>query len=81
MFPDLVHRPRPEPNPAEKGDHGAWLNEYKEWGALTCPGSCEKGYFCRQHGSWISGREVADGVAAPASSQAQDTCPAYHYGG
>jgi hypothetical protein len=62
-----------------KDDHDAWLQEYDEWGALKCP--CGRGYFCREHGSWISGEEVGSGIAAASDKQKQGSCPAYHYGG
>jgi len=78
MFPGLQLRPRPEPNPAVKDDHDTWSQEYNRWGALKCP--CGRGYFCREHGSWISGEDVGSGIAAASDEQKQGSCPAYHYG-
>jgi len=79
MFPGLQARPRPEPNLSVKDNHDAWLQEYHHWGALKCP--CGRGYFCRAHGSWISGEEVGSGAAVASDEQQQGSCPAYHYGG
>jgi hypothetical protein len=79
MSPGLQVRPRPEPMLATKDDHDAWLQEYEQWGKLKCP--CGRGYFCRMHGSWISGDEVGSGIAAPWNEQKQGSCPNYHYGG
>ncbi|KAH8688944.1 hypothetical protein GQ44DRAFT_765612 [Phaeosphaeriaceae sp. PMI808] len=78
VFPGLQVRPRPEPNPAVKDDHDTWLQEYNQWGALKCP--CGRGYFCREHGSWISGEEVGSGIAATSDEQKPGSCPAYHCG-
>jgi hypothetical protein len=79
MVPGLQVRPRPEPEPAMKDDHDAWLQEYEQWGKLKCP--CGRGYFCRVHGSWISGDEVSSGIAGAWNEQKQGSCPSYHYGG
>jgi len=78
-FPGLRVLPRPELDPASKHDHDAWLQEYEQWGGFKCP--CGRGYFCHQHGSWISGGEVGSGAAAASDNQTQDSCQAYHYGG
>ncbi|KAI6085113.1 hypothetical protein F4821DRAFT_279657 [Hypoxylon rubiginosum] len=78
MFPNLDVFPRPEPEPANKDDHDIWLQEYEKWGSLKCP--CGRGYFCRCHGSWVSGLEVGSGKAPTWDQQKRDLCPDYHYG-
>ncbi|KAJ8122471.1 hypothetical protein ONZ43_g1345 [Nemania bipapillata] len=79
LFPDLQVLPRPEPDPAMKDDHDAWLQEYDQWRALRC--ACGRGYFCREHGSWVSKDDIRSGVAATADEQKKGSCPSYHYGG
>lgn len=79
MYPELRVRPRPEPDKMRMDDHDAWADEYKHWGALRCP--CGRGYFCREHGDWISGDEVGSGTAVAADTQKHGLCPSYHYGG
>ncbi|KAI1125327.1 hypothetical protein F5Y10DRAFT_247407 [Nemania abortiva] len=79
IFPDLEVLPRPEPDLAMKEDHAAWLQEYDQWRALRCP--CGRGYFCREHGSWVSKDDVIAGMAATADEQEKGSCPSYHYGG
>ncbi|KAJ8130996.1 hypothetical protein O1611_g2630 [Lasiodiplodia mahajangana] len=79
MFPGLEVLPRPEPNPALKGDHDSWLQEYNQWSVLRCP--CGRGYFCREHGSWITKEDVIAGTAATADEQKKGSCPTYHYEG
>ncbi|KAK4223969.1 hypothetical protein QBC38DRAFT_486553 [Podospora fimiseda] len=78
VFPELHVRPRPRPVNASKTDYDAWTKEYDEWRNLRCP--CGTGYFCRDHGSWVSGQQVRDGVAAPVDEQKEGSCPASHYG-
>ncbi|KAJ7291585.1 hypothetical protein C8J57DRAFT_1458384 [Mycena rebaudengoi] len=81
MFPSLHVLPRPEPESASgslKDAHDAWAVEYQQWGALKCP--CGRGYFCRLHGSWISGEEVGSGAAATCEMQRPGSCPGYHSG-
>lgn len=78
VFPELRVRPRPEPKGTTKDDHDAWTKEYQQWGHLTCP--CFRGYFCREHGSWIPGADVGSGLAPPLNEQKPGRCPAYHYG-
>ncbi|KAL7624125.1 hypothetical protein AAE478_005682 [Parahypoxylon ruwenzoriense] len=79
MFPGLKVRPRPEPDAGMKDDYDAWKKEYDQWGPLRCP--CNRGYFCRVHGSWISGEEVGSGKAPIGEEQHDGSCPKYHYGG
>src|SRR3954447_1141214 len=79
VFPELHVRPRPRPVESHKDDYDAWLKEYGEWRNVRCP--CGTGYFCREHGSWVSGQEVRDGIAAAADEQKEDSCPASHYEG
>ncbi len=78
-FPELKSRPRPEPDSPTGSDHDAWKAEYEQWGALRC--SCGRGYFCREHGSWISGEEVGSDMAPPGEKQQRGQCPSYHYTG
>ncbi|KAK0652768.1 hypothetical protein B0T16DRAFT_105260 [Cercophora newfieldiana] len=82
-FPSSELRPRPEPTTENKDAYDAWNAAYQVWGTLRCPGDCQKGYFCRLHGSWITGQEVADGVAPPADRQAKTDkeCLALHSDG
>lgn len=79
VYPRLAVLPRPEPAADTKESHDGWQQEYEQWGTIMCP--CGRGYFCRQHGSWISGEEVGTGVAAAQTAQAGGSCPSYHYGG
>ncbi|KAK3989752.1 hypothetical protein QBC44DRAFT_369812 [Cladorrhinum sp. PSN332] len=78
FFPSIQFHPRPPPSPASGKEYDAWLKEYEQWGALRCP--CGNGYFCREHGSWISGAEVTSGTTCTAEEQKQGSCPSYHYG-
>ncbi|KAI0546379.1 hypothetical protein F4679DRAFT_598710 [Xylaria curta] len=77
MFPDLQVIPRAEPDPSMKDDHDAWLLEYEQWRELTCP--CGRGYFCREHGRWISKDDVISEKALTKDEQKKDGCPSYHY--
>lgn len=56
VFPGRQVRPRPQPTPTTKDNHNAWLQELFQAVALKCPSG--RGYFCREHGSWISSEEV-----------------------
>ncbi|KAI1746679.1 hypothetical protein F4782DRAFT_42104 [Xylaria castorea] len=78
VFPDLKVLPRPEPDNTMKSDHDAWLLEYDQWRALSCP--CGRGYFCREHGSWITKDDIISGIAPTADAQKKGTCPSYHLG-
>ncbi|KAK3303840.1 uncharacterized protein B0T15DRAFT_285848 [Chaetomium strumarium] len=73
MFPDLEVLPRPEPNYASKEEHISWQQEYEQWRGLRC--GCGRGYFCREHGSWISGLEVGSKVAVTWEQQQRGLCP------
>ncbi|KAK8150859.1 hypothetical protein G3M48_005954 [Beauveria asiatica] len=77
IFPNLQILPRPEPSCDDEEAHKAWQEEYSHWGLLRC--ECGRGYFCREHGDWISGDEVGDGVAPTGSSQKAGSCPGSHY--
>ncbi|KAM3558970.1 hypothetical protein ARSEF4850_004357 [Beauveria asiatica] len=79
IFPNLQILPRPEPSCDDEEAHKAWQEEYSHWGLLRC--ECGRGYFCREHGDWISGDEVGDGVAPTGSSQKAGSCPGSHYEG
>ncbi|KAI0109004.1 hypothetical protein GGR51DRAFT_514008 [Nemania sp. FL0031] len=79
MFPGLEVVPRPEPDPSMKEVHDVWLQEYDQWRMLRCP--CGRGYFCREHGSWISKDDVVSGTAASADEQKKGACPGHHYEG
>lgn len=78
-FPVLRAPPRPEPDSRNKADHPAWEKEYNNWGTLRC--RCGNGYFCREHGDWISGEEVTSGVAVDGKNQKKGGCPGSHYRG
>ncbi|CAH0019508.1 unnamed protein product [Clonostachys rhizophaga] len=43
------------------------------------PCDCGRGYFCREHGDWISGPEVGSGIAPSREDQKHGFCPANHY--
>ncbi|KAI0893657.1 hypothetical protein F4806DRAFT_504073 [Annulohypoxylon nitens] len=75
-FPALKVFPRPEP-PIDQDDHESWIREYNQWGSLRC--ACGRGYFCREHGDWISGEEVGSGLAVAGDNQKRGSCPIYHY--
>ncbi|KAI1170613.1 hypothetical protein F4777DRAFT_105042 [Nemania sp. FL0916] len=77
VFPGIKVLPRPQPDPAIGDDYNAWLQEYDQWRELRC--SCGRGYFCRQHGSWISGNDVKSGRAADVNEQNTGSCPSSHY--
>jgi hypothetical protein len=79
MFPNLTALPRPEPSVVETDDHGHWLKECEQWASLRC--ACGRGYFCREHGDWVSGEEVGSGAAIAADQQQPGCCPHYHYTG
>ncbi|KAJ9132663.1 hypothetical protein NKR19_g9228 [Coniochaeta hoffmannii] len=79
MFPDLKVLPRPEPESAAQEAHDAWQQEYEQWQRLRC--GCGRGYFCREHGTWISGPEVGSEVAVTWEQQQRGSCPEYHYRG
>lgn len=79
MFPSLTAFPRPEPSVVGTEDHDHWLKEYKQWASLRC--RCGRGYFCREHGDWVSGEEVGSGTAIGADQQQLGSCPHYHYTG
>jgi len=76
--------PRAEPTDATSADYKEWLGEYKDWAVIRCPGPCRLGYYCRQHGLWITGLEVRDGQALKAEDQKNDPsdvnnkCPGWH---
>ncbi|KAF5252569.1 hypothetical protein FANTH_2463 [Fusarium anthophilum] len=77
MFPALKVLPRPEPAEGSSEDHKHWLEESEKWRSLRC--KCGRGYFCREHGDWISGNEVGAGKAVTGDQQQPGSCPSYHY--
>jgi hypothetical protein len=79
MFPALKVLPRPEPAEGSSEDHKHWLEESEKWTSLRC--KCGRGYFCREHGDWISGNEVGAGKAVTGDQQQPGSCPSYHYDG
>ncbi|RSL81983.1 hypothetical protein CEP52_017075 [Fusarium oligoseptatum] len=79
MFPTLTALPSPEPPANDSDDYTRWVKECEQWGSLRC--QCGRGYFCREHGDWISGEEVGSGLAVAGDQQQPGSCPSYHYGG
>ncbi|KAF4456162.1 hypothetical protein F53441_1646 [Fusarium austroafricanum] len=79
MFPTLTVLPRPEPFAEDSSNHDHWLKDFDQWGSLRC--QCGRGYFCREHGDWISGDEVGSGAAITGDKQRRGHCPSYHYSG
>ncbi|KAF5012501.1 hypothetical protein FDECE_1454 [Fusarium decemcellulare] len=77
MFPTLKVLPRPEPSTNDLQDHKNWLEESEQWSSLRC--KCGRGYFCREHGDWISGEEVGSGEAVAGDQQQPGACPGSHY--
>lgn len=77
MFPQLKVYPRPEPDISRVDEHRAWKKEYDQWVNIRCP--CGRGYFCREHGDWISGDEVGAKGAVNADAQQPGSCPRSHY--
>ncbi|PNP73790.1 hypothetical protein FNYG_12980 [Fusarium nygamai] len=77
MFPTLKVLPRPEPAEGSSEDHKRWLEESEKWTSLRC--KCGRGYFCREHGDWISGNDVGAGKAVTGDQQQPGSCPSYHY--
>ncbi|CAH0026226.1 unnamed protein product [Clonostachys rhizophaga] len=78
-FPSLTVLPRPEPSQDSAAEHALWEAEFEQWGGLQC--GCGNGYFCREHGDWISGGEVLHGHALPRGDQKNGCCPTHHYQG
>ncbi|CAH0003704.1 unnamed protein product [Clonostachys byssicola] len=78
-FPNLTALPRPEPSQSRAAEHTLWKAEFEQWGGLQC--GCGNGYFCREHGDWISGGEVRHGHALPRGDQKNGCCPTHHYQG
>ncbi|CAI6093026.1 unnamed protein product [Clonostachys chloroleuca] len=78
-FPNLTVLPRPEPGQDSAAEHALWEAEFEQWGGLQC--GCGNGYFCREHGDWISGGEVRHGHALPRGDQKNGCCPTHHYQG
>ncbi|CAH0055147.1 unnamed protein product [Clonostachys solani] len=78
-FPNLTVLPRPEPSQDSVAEHALWEAEFEQWGGLQC--GCGNGYFCREHGDWISGGEVLHGHALPRGDQKNGRCPTHHYQG
>lgn len=79
MFPGIDVFPRPEPDAQAVQEHEVWEEEYGHWGSLRCP--CGRGYFCREHGDWISGDTVGDNLAPHGDRQKPGACPSSHYSG
>ncbi|KAK0731940.1 hypothetical protein B0H67DRAFT_640266 [Lasiosphaeris hirsuta] len=78
-LPSSHLRPSPQPEITDSS-YDAWNAAYQVWGALRCSGKCQSGYFCKVHGSWITGAEVKNNEAPPPETPADtaDKCLALH---
>lgn len=77
-FPELQGiTPRPEPDYNDVDAWHEWNEEYQLWGNVKCP--CRTGYFCKEHGEWISGADIKAGNAPYQEQEDYFDCPPRHY--
>jgi len=64
--------PSPRPDESDPG-FAQWLEEYhSSWRDATCP--CGRGYFCQEHGRWISGSKLPDTSYRDHDHQGYSSC-------